>query len=432
MSPDQGGNSRPNIVCILVDDLGYGDLSCQGAEDLLTPNIDKIMNEGLRFTQFYANCPVCSPSRAALLTGRYPDMVGVPGVIRQWTRDSFGYLSHDAVLLPEVLQKAGYQTAIVGKWHLGYDSPNIPNDRGFDLFQGFLGDMMDDYWTHMRGGVNWMRQNKQEINPEGHATDLFTKYAVEYITNKSDEEPPFFLYLAYNAPHDPIQPPEEWFEKVRSREIEISEERAKLVAFIEHMDNGIGEVIRALDENNQLETTVIVFTSDNGGSLIRGANNGYLRGGKGDMYEGGIRVPAGIYWKGKIDKRRVTHNPGMLSDLFPTICDLAEAEYNHEIDGISLLPTIMGDEQATDQRYLFWVRREGGKYGGQAYYAARHGDYKILHNGPFQPIEFYNMCLDYQEKKQITDQDNPNFKVLFEELQEHIRKSGAVPWQKSE
>jgi len=214
-------DKKPNILVILVDDLGYGDLSSYGAKDLRTPNIDQLMANGMRFDNFYANCPVCSPTRASLMTGRYPDMVGVPGVIRTHPTNNFGYLSPDAVMLPTMLKKAGYHTAIIGKWHLGLESPNIPNERGFDHFHGFLGDMMDDYYTHLRHGYNYMRLNKQEIHPEGHATDLFTQWAIEYIRGRINKKQPFFLYLAYNAPHTPIQPPEEWLEKVKKREKEV-------------------------------------------------------------------------------------------------------------------------------------------------------------------------------------------------------------------
>ena len=228
---------RPNIVMILVDDLGYGDVSYMGATDLESPHIDSIAADGIRFSDFYANCPVCSPTRAALLTGRYQDLVGVPGVIRTRLEDSWGYLSESAVLLPQPLKKAGYHTAIVGKWHLGLEAPNTPMDRGFDHFHGFLGDMMDDYYNHRRHGFNYMYDDRTEIDPEGHATDLFTEWACDYIRGRKAKQP-YFLYLAYNAPHTPIQPPEEWIAKVKAREKGITDRRAKLVALIEHMDDG--------------------------------------------------------------------------------------------------------------------------------------------------------------------------------------------------
>ena len=175
---------KPNIVVILADDLGYGDLSSYGAKDLRSPNIDAIGKAGIRLSRAYANSPVCSPTRASLLTGRYPELVGVPGVIRTRAWDSWGWLSQDAVQLPQVLKKAGYDTAMVGKWHLGLEEPNTPNGRGFDLFHGFRGDMMDDYYNHRRYGINYMYRNGTEIDPPGHATDLFTDWACDYLRGR--------------------------------------------------------------------------------------------------------------------------------------------------------------------------------------------------------------------------------------------------------
>lgn len=200
-------DAPPNILLILVDDLGYGDLSSLGARDVQTPRIDGLAAAGMRFRRFYANSTVCSPTRAALLTGRYPDRVGVPGVIRTHAEDSWGRLSDEAVLLPGVLRARGYQSALVGKWHLGLAAPDTPLDRGFDVFHGFLGDMMDDYFTHRRHGINYMRDGREEVDPEGHATELFTRWAVDFLGSRQKDAAPFFLYLAYNAPHAPIQPP---------------------------------------------------------------------------------------------------------------------------------------------------------------------------------------------------------------------------------
>eukprot|EP01035_Chromulina_nebulosa_P059593 gene59593-biopygen43010 len=164
----------PNILIILADDLGLADHSAYGTRDIRTPGIDRLAREGLTFENFYANSCVCSPTRAALLTGKYPDRVGVPGVIRENADNSWGWLAPDAMLLPAVLKPAGYHSALIGKWHLGIAAPNLPNARGFDFFHGFLGDMMDDYWTHLRAGQNFMRRDTAVITPTGHATDLFT------------------------------------------------------------------------------------------------------------------------------------------------------------------------------------------------------------------------------------------------------------------
>jgi arylsulfatase A-like enzyme len=428
-------SDRPNVICILADDLGYGDLSCQGGKDIRTPNIDRIMNEGIRFTDFHANCTVSSPSRAALLTGRYPDMVGVPGVIRTHDTDNWGYLLPDAVLLPTLLKTAGYTSAIIGKWHLGLESPNTPTEKGFDFFRGFLGDMMDDYYNHLRHGNNYMRRDRQIIETKGtHATDLFTDWSIEYLNERKSKKEPFFLYLAYNAPHTPIQPPKEWEDKVKQREPGISEKRAKIVALIEHLDDGVGRVLAALEKNGMMHNTLIIFSSDNGGDLGPGADNGIYRNGKGSMYEGGIRVAGGMCWKGKIKAGAVTDNFAMLFDLFPTICEAAGVKIPHPIDGISILPTLLGQKQITDDRIVYWMRREGGNFGGLAYYAARRGNYKILQNTPWEPIQFFDLGVDVVEQKPLDKAKNfPDiYRQLFQNQMNHIRLAGAVPWQKAE
>ena len=420
---------KPNIVVILVDDLGYGDLSSYGARDLQTPNIDRLIAAGMRFDNFYANCPVCSPTRASLLTGRYPDLVGVPGVIRTHITSNFGYLAPQAILLPTLLKKAGYHTAIVGKWHLGLESPNTPNERGFDHFHGFLGDMMDDYYTHLRHGFNYMRLNNKHIDPEGHATDLFTQWAIDYIRQRAKSDQPFFLYLAYNAPHTPIQPPEDWLALVKRREKNIGDKRARLVALIEHMDDGIGKVPAALKQAGLSDNTLIIFTSDNGGQLGVGANNGPLAGGKGQMYEGGIRVPTCAVWPGKIKPGCRTDRVALTMDLFPTICEVAGVKLDHKVDGRSILPSLLGEAQPTEERSLFWVRREGGGYGGRAFYAARYGDWKLLQNSPFEPLQLYNLADDSKEQQPL-NKNHKMYKQLFAALRNHVIEAGGVPWQR--
>jgi len=451
MAGERNGEGKPNILMILVDDLGYGDLSSYGATDLKTPHIDRLMTAGMRFDNFYANCPVCSPTRAALLSGRYPDMVGVPGVICTHITNNWGYLAPHAVLLPKLLKPAGYHTAIVGKWHLGLNSPNTPNERGFDHFHGFLGDMMDDYYNHRRHGNNYMRLDGKEIDPEGHATDLFTQWSIDYIkqrATKKGQQPrvegvppsnrgqdardtmqPFFLYLAYNAPHAPIQPPADWLDRVKKRQPGINEKRAKLVALIEHLDDGIGKVITALKDAGISDNTLVIFTSDNGGQLGVGASNGPLRAGKQDMYEGGIREPMCAVWPGKIKPGTLSDRVALTMDLYPTICEAAGVKIAHEIDGRSILPTLLGKSQTAEDRFLFWVRREGGGYGGRAYYAVRYGDYKLVQNSPYEPMELYNLKDDPQEQKPLGRKDKM-YQRLFTALRNHIIEAGAVPWQK--
>lgn len=423
--------SRPNILVILVDDLGYGDLSSYGAQDLKSPQIDKLLKRGMKFSNFYANCPVCSPTRAALMTGRYQDMVGVPGVIRTHPQNSWGYLAPSAVTLADVFQQAGYHTGMVGKWHLGLESPNIPNERGFEFFRGFLGDMMDDYYHHRRHDVNYMRFNQEVVDPQGHATDLFTEWTCDFLKQQAQADKPFFLYLAYNAPHTPIQPPADWLQKVKQREPGIEPGRAKLVALIEHLDAGIGQVVQTLDETGLSENTLVVFSSDNGGHLQAGANNGNLRDGKQSMYEGGLKVPTGVVWKGHITPDTETDFMAMTMDLFPTVCEAAGVKVPAGLESVSILPTLQGKSQAPLRKHWFFRRREGGnRYGGKTIEAVISGDWKLLQNSPFAPLELYNLKADPLETNDLAAKNRRKFNELSTLLRAEIQRYGTVPWQK--
>lgn len=420
----------PNIVLIMADDLGYGDLSSFGAADLRSPHIDSIAEDGLRLVNFYANCPVCSPTRASVMTGRYPDLVGVPGVIRTHATDSWGYFDPQAVTLPQLLRRSGYHTALIGKWHLGLTPENHPRQRGFDFFHGFLGDMMDDYYHHRRHGLNYMRKNFAEIHPTGHATDLFTQWTVEYIQRRQESSAPWFVLLTYNAPHTPIQPPADWLEKVRRRHPDMSPKRAQLVALIEHMDDGVGRVLRALRDTNQVDDTIVVFVSDNGGDARVGGQCGPYRGGKQDMYEGGIRVPAAVRWPGKIAAGRESTATLLTMDLLPTLCAAAGVAVEHKIDGLSFLPALEDDAQEVAPRTLFFVRREGNqRYQGQDYYAVRQGRWKLLHNNPHAPLELYDLEADPQETHDLAAEQEAVVRRLAFQLRSQIQRAGAVPWQ---
>ena len=422
---------RPNLLLILVDDLGYGDLSSYGARDIRTPHIDALMAAGARLDHFYANSPVCSPTRAALLSGRYPDLVGVPGVVREDPKDSWGYLSPRARLLPETLRRAGYDTALVGKWHLGLASPNLPQERGFKTFRGFLGDMMDDYYTHLRHGINYMREGTREVNPKGHATDVFTDWAVEYLSARRRESKPFFLYLAYNAPHVPVQPPAEWLERVTRREPGIAPQRARLAALIEHLDAGVGRVVEALKAAGQYENTMIVFTSDNGGQLSAGATSGPLRGGKEELYEGGIRVPFGVVWPGRIQPGTRSDRVALTMDVLPTFFEAAGVPLDQAVDGESILPALLGRQAPAPERTLFWMRREGGGfYHGRDYYAVRRGSWKLMQNHPYMPYRLYNLDEDPHEDRDVSKEQAVVIEELSRALRAHLQRAGAVPWQK--
>jgi arylsulfatase A-like enzyme len=422
---------RPNIVVILADDLGYGDLSSYGASDIKSPNIDALVAGGMRFNNFYANSPVCSPTRASILSGKYPDLVGVPGLVRSRPSNNWGYLSKEAVLVPAMLKPAGYHSAIIGKWNLGLESPNTPLDRGFDFFHGFLGDMMDDYYTHLRQGANDMRRNNEVINPQGHATSLFTDWAIDYLNEQKQDKRKFFLYLAYNAPHLPIQPPEEWLKKVREREPHLDEKRAKMVALIEHLDMSVGRVVERLKANGQFENTLIVFVSDNGGDLAAGASCGSLRGGKGDMNEGGIRVPMCALWSNHIVPGSTSNEPVLTMDIVPTICQVAGVQPPQNLDSTSILPILRGTTERLSARDLIWVRREGGpRYQGRDYYALRRGDWKILQNTSFEPFRLYNLKDDYGEVVDLASREPKIYHDLINTLMLHLQQAGRVPWER--
>lgn len=427
-------NRKPNIVVIVADDLGYGDLSCYGAEDLQSPHLDALMASGLRFTNFYANCPVCSPTRAALLTGKYQELVGVPGVIRTHPESNWGYLSPTATLLPQALKKEGYATAAIGKWHLGLDDEAHPNTRGFDHFHGFLGDMMDDYYKHLRHGQHYMRLNQEKVDPEGHATDIFTQWTIDYLKTKAGKtsETPFFLYLAYNAPHTPIQPPKDWLDKVKAREEGIDEKRAKLVALIEHMDDGIGKVVAALKENGQWENTLLFFVSDNGGQTDVGGNCGKLRGGKQDMYEGGIRVPACAVWPGVI-KPATTGFTAVTMDIFSTALEAAGGTPAGDLDARPFLTLLKTGMQVAEKRDLFFTRREGNlSYMGESSWAMKRGSWKLVKNSPMGPWELFHLEKDPLETTDLSGKEAAVYRDLATAMRAHIQRGGSIPWQKPE
>jgi arylsulfatase A-like enzyme len=417
--------NKPNIIFILADDLGYGDLGCYGATDIQTPNIDKLGESGIKFTRAYANSTVCSPSRAAILTGNYPDAVGVPGVIRDMPDNTWGNLKDDVVTLPEKLQKFNYTTALIGKWHLGYESPDLPNDRGFQYFKGYVGDMMDDYYTHERAGINWMRENQKPIKSQGHATDLFTDWTLDYLEKQKNQKQPFFLFLTYNAPHDPVQPPQDWLKKVQLREQKSTPKRQKMIALIEHLDYNVGRLLNYLKSSHLDRNTIIVFTSDNGGALEYGASNLPFSGGKGDMLEGGIRVPCLVSLPNQSTKI-VSDTPLLLMDFSPTLLTLAGGKLEKELPS-KPIPIIVGAKDTVQNRNMIWMRREGHKYGGRDYYAISDGRYKLLQNNPFSPYQLFDLFEDPKENAPIKLPAKEL--ILSKELTKHIQTAGAIPWQ---
>ena len=448
-----------NVLLVIVDDLGFADLSCLGSEDLKTPNLDQLYADSLKLGRLYANCPVCSPTRASVLTGCYPDRVGVPGVIRTHAVNNWGYYQPFTDTLPHQLKEHGYETVAIGKWHLGLSPETHPLSQGFERFKGFLGDMMDDYYNHRRHGINYMQNDRKEIDPKGHATDLFSQWAVEYIRSRSTRpttpqkgttssaqqangKAPWFLYLAYNAPHTPIQPPQDRYEEVKQREQgngnhSISDKRAKIVALIEHMDAGIGEVLTALKETGQYEDTVIIFTSDNGGQANVGANNGPLRGEKQSMYEGGLRIPGCIRVPGLTKAGSASQTVCCTADFFPTIVDLAGINAPSGIDGRSLVPLlgqpkIPSDSKLWPDREIYFVRREGGpKYAGLTIQAVLHGNYKLVQDLPTKQLELFDLQSDPGESEDLSKKMPKKFREMVSRMQRHVQRGGQVSWQQS-
>ena len=431
INPNQNAE-KPNILLIVVDDLGFADLGCLGSTDLVTPNLDRLFEQSLRLDRLYANCPVCSPTRASIITGCYPDRVGVPGVIRTHAENSWGNFSPLTQTLPERLSEAGYLTKAIGKWHLGLTPDDHPMSHGFDRFHGFLGDMMDDYFNHLRHGNNYMFIDREEINPSGHATDLFSQWATNWIEqqNEKNRDQPWFLYLAYNAPHTPIQPPQAWLEKVQKREPNLPEPRSKLVALIEHMDHGIGEVLSSVRHDRTTRDTIIIFTSDNGGQLNVGANNGKLRDGKQSMYEGGLRIPGCIKVPGVTRANTRTNTVCVTADFYPTIMEILGLKNDARIDGMSLTPLLEDPDHKWHNRELYFVRREGGpRYAGLSIEAVMRGNLKLVHNLPTNSFELFDLEQDPYEENDLANKRPKDLQQLIRRLQFHLQRGGKTPWQ---
>lgn len=323
-------NTNPNIIFILVDDLGFGDVGYNGSE-IATPNLDQLAQQGMKLNRNYVY-PVCSPTRAALLSGQSPLDMGITGPI-----DDKASLPDDVKIMPEYFKDIGYETYMVGKWHLGLSKTSSwPTAKGFDSYYGFLGGWIDFYTHVFAGGLDWQRDGKT-IEEEGHATDLMTNEALRII--ESDHDKPFLMYLAYNAPHSPIQHPPSYSGLNNYSEIT---DRSVYAEMVTHMDSGIGHVMQSLDDNNMLEDTIVIFSSDNGGAPHLGANNGELRDGKRSAFEGGIRVPGLISWKGNIESGSTLEQPIAVHDWLPTLLEAVGGDDNAISDpyGQSMWPAI--------------------------------------------------------------------------------------------
>ena len=383
----------PNIIIILADDYGYGDVGCYGSERFDTPNINALAAGGVRFTDFHSNGAVCSPTRAALLTGRYQQRTGISGVVTAAGHRHTG-LDLEEFTFAEVLKPAGYATALFGKWHVGYDPKFNPVRQGFDEFIGFVSGNVD-YHAHLdqTGREDWWKQD--ELTPEeGYTTDLITDHGVDFIKRNRDR--PFLLYLAHEAPHYPYQgrndPPRYTRDKGRTKDPVTPEVYKEM---IEVMDEGVGRIHKAIDDAGLTENTFIFFFSDNGPAAPGSA--GPLRGKKGQIWEGGHRVPAIAYWPGRIEGGRVSHLPAMGADLLPTMAAMSGAALPDGValDGINLLPHLV-DNVRPESRPLFWGIRNQ--------LAIRQGDFKLITNTLFESPSLYNLKYDLGEQTDIASQ----------------------------
>lgn len=341
---------RSNLVLIVADDLGYGDLGVTGAPDIQTPHLDGLAAEGMRFTRFYANAPVCSPTRAALLSGQYQQRTRVDRVLYADEHD-LG-LPLDVLLLPEVLKPAGYTTALFGKWHLGYPTAHFPTRQGFDAFVGFVAGNIDYFAHTTRLGEPDLWRGETAIQDERYLTDLIADEALAFLEAHRGE--PFFLFLPFSAPHDPWQGPEHRH-TAGNRAITVGEHRTRAVyrSMVESMDQNIGRVLDGLDALGLRENTLVVFMSDNGG-LPTVARNDPFRGYKGTLWDGGIHAPLLVRGPG-IAAGTVSDALSAGFDLFPTLLAWAGVPVptDRPIDGVSLAPVLRGTQSAVRDSLFF-------------------------------------------------------------------------------
>ncbi|MCC6408328.1 MAG: sulfatase [Planctomycetes bacterium] len=389
------GERKPNVVLIVADDLGYADLGVQGARDVRTPNLDRLAAEGVRFTAGYVTAPLCAPSRAALLTGRYGQRFGLetnPGSERD-AAAGFG-VPRDEPMLAERLKAAGYATAIVGKWHVGYEAELRPQRRGFDSFFGFLSGSSRYVARNLR---NPILRGDEPTKVEGYLTDAFTREAVEFIGAHAEQ--PFFLYVPFNAVHVPLEAPE----PDRERFAGISDEKRRTFAvMLSKLDSGVGAILAALDEKKLSEDTLVIFLSDNGGATAENTSrNAPLRGEKPELYEGGVRVPFLVRWTGKLKAGTVEARPVSSLDVVPTVLAAAGLAKgggrpdgktdDKPLDGVDLVPFLTGKSKARPHDALFW------RIGKDS--AARVGDWKLVVHG--DQTELYDLTEDLAEKTNL-------------------------------
>ena len=417
--------AKPNIVYIVADDLGWKDVGFHGCTDIRTPNIDKLAADGAKLERFYVQ-PMCSPTRAALMTGRYPCRYGFQTLVIP-SKGTYG-LPADEVLLPETLKTAGYETSMIGKWHLGHaDRAFWPRQRGFDYHYGaVLGEI--DYYTHSAHDVlDWQRDNKP-VKEKGYATQLLGTDAVKRI-RAHDGKKPLFLYLAFTAPHTPYQAPPEYLERCKSIE---DETRRTYAAMIECLDDEIGKTLAALDEKGMRKNTLVIFHSDNGGTRdarLTGegtvkkvpCDNGPLKGGKGQLYEGGTLVPAVANWPGHVKPGSVVNELIHITDMLPTLAGLAGASTakSKPLDGMNVWPAISEGKPSGRDEIVYNVEPFRG--------AVRKGDWKLVWKNLLPTsVELYNLAKDPNEQTNLAASEPAKVAELQARI-EALAKESAKP-----
>jgi len=410
---------HPNIIYIMADDLGYADLSCYGRKEYSTPNLDKLAAEGIKFTNAYSAAPLCTPTRAAFMTGRYPARtpVGLREPLDWLSRDSSIGLTPDHPSLATLLKKAGYKTFLIGKWHLGFSAPFSPNKNGFDEFFGFNGGGID-YISHTDPkGNNDLYENEHFVVKEGYMTDLLRDKTIDILKRKHVQ--PFFISLMFSAPHWPWQargdkPYPTSPTATGSGEWAVNGSPVTYKAMLLAMDEAVGTILETLDEQKLSATTVVIFTSDNGGE--RFSDMGVLSRQKSHLWEGGIRVPALLWWPGKIPANTVTDQPAITMDWTATILALANAKPDpaFPLDGMDLSPMLTRNTTLLS-RTFYWRATQRVKQ-----YAMREGKWKYLkdENGEY----LFDLDTDPGEKNDLKEKEE----LIFEKLKEKYQA-----WEKT-
>lgn len=372
---------KPNVVLIITDDMGHGDLSLTGATDIRTPNLDALAGAGVRFTDFYSNGPLCTPTRAALISGRYQQRVGLEEALSNAsTAHVERGLAARGTSLPQLVKNQGYATGLIGKWHLGYKPEYSPLAHGFDVFWGLKSGYVD-YYTHTAGdGRPDLFEGDTPVTADGYMTDLITDRALRFVRERKDR--PFFLEVAYSAPHWPYQPPGKPSRaRDNAKHLDARDDdpgtRADYARMVERADAGIGQLMRLLDSLRLTRNTLVIFTNDNGGEWL--SRNAPFRHRKWTLWEGGIRVPTIMRWPGRIPAGRLSPQVGITMDLSATILAAVGAPVpsGAQYEGISLIPAA-STPASVQPRALFWRT----KAGGVSQSAIRDGDWKLLVDGP--------------------------------------------------